>query len=157
MLLAVSLVSCCWTSDSRVPEGYPFTGNSHELEYKVYGSFSREFGPWNPYIDSMNLVKDSVQYVHLFKKTPDIDLNIYNIAILRGYVRQVYEVEFQKRVLIDHKAKTCAVELRAYTKTCNSGLNSNYNNYYVTQYLLIPKVPEGYVFNIDTFSPVIEY
>jgi hypothetical protein len=156
LVISVMLSSCCWTSDSTVSNGYPFTGNATELKFTVHSlenPYNNNTIVWN-YLDSIQYVKDSAEFRVVFKKEPDIDLSIYNIVFLSGEVIQVYEYHFQKRILIDHKAKTYVVELRAYTKTCSSGMNSNYNNYKLSEYLTVPKIPEGYTFEIKRFYPI---
>ncbi len=160
ILFPILIVSCCSTIDSRVASGYPFSGNSQELNFTVYrGSDPKQQNniPQRDFFD--RCINDSVTCNQMFRSfdtgyVSDIDFRSQSLVFAGGYVKQVYEVKFQTRVLIDHHAKTCTLEIRAYTKTCSSGLNSSYVNYLIADFLLIPKVPEGYTFQVNRFDPV---
>jgi hypothetical protein len=153
-IISVIFSSCCSTSDSTVSNGYPFNGDAMELKFTVHSKtspnqISRQF------LDSIRYIKDSSEFRKVFNREPDIDMNLYSLVYVSGQVRQVFEFNFQKRVLINHKAKTYLVELRAYTKTCSSGLSSNYTDHFVFEFLTVPKVPDGYYMTFRRFPPVL--
>ncbi len=148
ILSLLSFNSCCRTSDSRLPSGYPYNGHSQELNFIVYSSPDYYSHPRS--YETINYIRDTTQYTYVLGGNPDIDFAIHNLAYVKGIIREVESGQFQIRVLINHNEKTYKIEVRSSAKTCNGSIfGSDVHDVTISKFILIPKVPEGYIFSVQ--------
>ncbi len=156
IITLLSCNSCCYSVDSTVPPGYPFSGHTQELGYTVHSMlYPFSLFSYNPdyKVFDTSYIRDSVQFSAFFNKPSNVDFNTYDLALVQGFIDYLHKSTFQKRILIDHHSRTYTIELRAEGGICRGdGIGPEYN--YLGEFLLIPKVPEGYTFSVQRFAPV---
>lgn len=157
--------SCCSVSDSTVPSGYPFNGDSRELNFHPYRGVSATVNGMFLYkyyksfdLDTL-IIRDSMSDISFFRPIDSnyvstLDFDKYNLIFVSGIVEDVFTATTQERFLINHKNKTCSFELRAHIKRCNSGMNSDHQDFITDDTYVVPKIPEGYSFLIQRFYPI---
>jgi hypothetical protein len=153
------LSSCCKTQDSRVADGYPYSGNLidlHIVEYNNHPSIGHDrfYLRFDP--DSF-LITDTSTCNNLFRRYDlkyncNIDFAKYNLILTHGHVNISQQLKIQKRALINHKTKICTIEIRGYTKICGS---PTINTFYFWDFILIPRIPDEYTFEINRFYPIL--
>ncbi len=154
IILILFLSSCCHTVDTRTAKGSSYSPDEHELNFIKYGNLPFYSTTDSQYIKLKDVViRDSNQYRTLFNKTIDVDFNTYDLVYIRGLIKE-YDAEFQERVLIDHKKKSYIIELRGYYKTCKNKEPVRKYFAYLSELLLIPKIPKGYRVKRLRYVPV---
>jgi hypothetical protein len=151
------LCACCDTSDSRVSDGYPYSGNIIDLKIVEYNNHPSKwdndyfihFNPDSFYISDSNTCHNVFSFYDA-DYICNINFKKYDLVLTRGHAR-THQIKTQKRALINHKTKTYTIEIRGYTKTCG---DSPINTKYFSEFILVPKIPEGYTFETKRYHPI---
>ncbi|MEZ4804920.1 MAG: hypothetical protein R2852_05410 [Bacteroidia bacterium] len=166
IVTCIILSSCCWESNSIVPKGYPFGGEWQELEIveyypKIKTGITFFHNPAYHYPIFNKTIRDSNACNKFFKALDSnyinpIDFAKYDLTSFSVKTHSNSVVDFQSRVLINHKKEKCILEVRALTKSCHLfGVSTTASNEfaYYAKYLLFPKLPQGYKFEAKIYAP----
>lgn len=158
----VLLSSCCQTSDSTVSNGYPYAGTSQEIKTEPYfNPVMNRPGFWS-WRDSVplygTLIRDTQACLAYFRQFDpawqcDIDFSKYSLSEAKADLEFTEEdPTLQSRVLLDHRRKTCLLEIRGRAKYCTGwGFGPRFLN--MEEFILIPAVPPSYSFRAEKFWP----
>jgi hypothetical protein len=162
IIILISFISCTWEADGTLPNGYPFEGGVHNLNFKVFDG--NKFGSnWPQFSKAANFIRrnkiriisrkalcDSISQMDCQACNCDeVDFNNEILVNKLDAVYHVYECTFDPKVLIDHDSKQLGIQTTRHVKSGSSELNSYYSDFYYDEWLIIPKPPLGYTLNLD--------
>lgn len=157
-LLAILLSSCCTTSSTRVPPGYPYDPEISEVNFSYYlGDLVQGLSSQVSVTDDLTLIDDTLALETFIRKVYagyhcNVDFSNYSI-IVSNSVTSNRESAIQTRVLFDFRDKVCAIETRSNYNSCGasgtagSSGRSTYTTSTEHRLLMVPKLPGG--FRID--------